>query len=97
MPSIVYAVSLPGQSNVRRGCLQSQQFNLDFLPGLITLRRMSNVTIVGAVLMGTAMAWPLSDNGHHVRLVGTHLDKEIIASCLDKRFHPRLRPRLRKR
>lgn len=44
--------------------------------------------------MGTAMAWPLSDNGHHVRLVGTHLDGDIIASCLDKRFHPRLRRRL---
>jgi glycerol-3-phosphate dehydrogenase (NAD(P)+) len=45
-------------------------------------------------MMGTAMAWPLSDNGHHVRLVGTHLDTEIIASCLEKRFHPRLRRRL---
>src|SRR5512137_2646804 len=55
---------------------------------------MSNVTIVGAGLMGTAMAWPLSDNGHQVRLVGTHLDREIIASCLAKRFHPRLRRRL---
>jgi glycerol-3-phosphate dehydrogenase (NAD(P)+) len=44
--------------------------------------------------MGTAMAWPLSDNGHNVRLVGTHLDKEIIASCLDRRWHPRLRRRL---
>lgn len=55
---------------------------------------MSNVTIVGAGLMGSAMAWPLSDNGHQVRLVGTHLDTDIIASCLEKRFHPRLRRRL---
>jgi len=55
---------------------------------------MSNVTIVGAGMMGAAMAWPLSDNGHHVRLVGTHLDSEIIASCLEKRFHPRLRRQL---
>ena len=45
-------------------------------------------------MMGTAMAWPLSDNGHQVRLVGTHLDREIIASCLEKRWHPRLRRRL---
>jgi glycerol-3-phosphate dehydrogenase (NAD(P)+) len=45
-------------------------------------------------MMGTAMAWPLSDNGHEVRLVGTHLDTEIIASCLDRRYHPRLRRRL---
>ncbi len=52
---------------------------------------MANVTIVGAGLMGTAVAWPLTDNGHHVRLVGTHLDGEIIRSCLDHGFHPRLR------
>ena len=55
---------------------------------------MSNVTIAGAGMMGTAMAWPLSDNGHHVRLLGTHLDREIIASCLEERWHPRLRRRL---
>ncbi|HOY57364.1 MAG TPA: glycerol-3-phosphate dehydrogenase [Verrucomicrobiota bacterium] len=55
---------------------------------------MSQVTIVGAGMMGTAMAWPLSDNGHQVRLVGTHLDREIIDSCLVQRFHPRLRRRL---
>jgi glycerol-3-phosphate dehydrogenase (NAD(P)+) len=52
---------------------------------------MSAVAIVGAGLMGTAMAWPLTDNGHHVRLVGTHLDGEIIQSCLEQRYHPRLR------
>ncbi len=51
---------------------------------------MATVTIVGAGLMGTAIAWPLSDNGHAVRLVGTHLDGGIIASCKEKRFHPRL-------
>lgn len=55
---------------------------------------MTDVAIVGAGLMGTAMAWPLTDNGHHVRLVGTHLDREIISSCLDQRYHPRLRRRL---
>lgn len=52
---------------------------------------MSNVAIVGAGMMGSAMAWPLSDNGHHVRLVGTHLDTQIIASCQAKGFHPKLR------
>ena len=57
---------------------------------------MSNVAIVGAGLMGTAMAWPLSDNGHQVRLVGTHLDREVINSCLANRFHPRLRRQLPK-
>lgn len=52
---------------------------------------MSIVTILGAGLMGSAVAYPLSDNGHTVRLVGTFLDDETIASCVDKRFHPRLR------
>jgi glycerol-3-phosphate dehydrogenase (NAD(P)+) len=52
---------------------------------------MANVTIVGAGLMGTATAYPLSDNGHNVRLVGTHLDRDIIKSCREKRYHPRLR------
>ncbi len=50
----------------------------------------TTVAIVGAGLMGSATAWPLSDNGHSVRLVGTHLDGEIIASCRKDRFHPRL-------
>ncbi|MCX7669491.1 MAG: glycerol-3-phosphate dehydrogenase [Anaerolineae bacterium] len=52
---------------------------------------MANITILGAGLMGTAVAWPLSDNGHQIRLVGTHLDAEIIRSCLEHGFHPRLR------
>ena len=55
---------------------------------------MANVAIVGAGFMGTATAWPLSDNGHAVRLVGTHLDAEIIASCKAKHFHPRLKREL---
>jgi glycerol-3-phosphate dehydrogenase (NAD(P)+) len=45
-------------------------------------------------MMGTAIAWPLADNGHRVRLVGTHLDAEIIRSCLEGGVHPRLRRRL---
>ncbi len=55
---------------------------------------MAVVTIVGSGLMGTAVAWPLTDNGHEVRLVGTHLDAEIIRSCLDKGYHPTLRRQL---
>jgi glycerol-3-phosphate dehydrogenase (NAD(P)+) len=50
--------------------------------------------IVGAGVMGTATAWPLCDNGHEVRLVGTHLDRDIIQSCKEKNFHPRLKRRL---
>jgi glycerol-3-phosphate dehydrogenase (NAD(P)+) len=52
---------------------------------------MANVTIIGAGLMGSAVAWPLADNGHRVRLVGTHLDGDTIRSCVERRWHPRLR------
>jgi glycerol-3-phosphate dehydrogenase (NAD(P)+) len=55
---------------------------------------MAKVTILGAGLMGTAVAWPLADNGHEVRLVGTHLDDAIIRSCLDRGYHPRLKRQL---
>ena len=51
---------------------------------------MATVTIIGSGLMGAATAWPLKDNGHEVRLVGTHLDAEIIRSCKESGFHPRL-------
>ena len=55
---------------------------------------MATVAIVGAGLMGTATAFPLSDNGHSVRLIGTHLDGEIIRSCKEKQYHPRLKREL---
>jgi glycerol-3-phosphate dehydrogenase (NAD(P)+) len=55
---------------------------------------MATIAIVGAGMMGTATAWPLADNGHAVRLVGTHLDGEIIRGCKEKRFHPRLKREL---
>jgi glycerol-3-phosphate dehydrogenase (NAD(P)+) len=55
---------------------------------------MAKVTIVGAGFMGTAVAYPLADNGHTVRLVGTHLDNEIIESCQERHFHPKLKREL---
>lgn len=39
------------------------------------------VTIIGAGMMGSALAFPARENGHSVRLVGTPLDKEIIDEC----------------
>jgi glycerol-3-phosphate dehydrogenase (NAD(P)+) len=48
------------------------------------------VTIIGAGVMGTAMVLPFSDRGYDVRLVGTHLDAEIITSIKTKQFHPKL-------
>jgi glycerol-3-phosphate dehydrogenase (NAD(P)+) len=52
------------------------------------------VTVLGAGRMGTAVTWPLRDNGHEVRLVGTHLDRDTIRSCRDHQFHPGLRRRI---
>jgi len=40
--------------------------------------------------MATALAFPLSDNGHEVRLIGTHLDREIIESIKETGVHPGL-------
>ena len=39
---------------------------------------MKKATILGAGMMGSAAAWPLSGNGYRVNLIGTHLDGEII-------------------
>jgi glycerol-3-phosphate dehydrogenase (NAD(P)+) len=52
---------------------------------------MAIATIIGSGLMGSAMAWPLADNGFTVHLVGTHLDGTIIESCKKNRFHPSLK------
>jgi glycerol-3-phosphate dehydrogenase (NAD(P)+) len=51
---------------------------------------MAHVVIVGAGIMGSAVAWPLSDNGHTVSLVGTHLDRDIIDEARKTNRHPRL-------
>lgn len=51
---------------------------------------MTTVTILGAGVMATALTWPLTDNGHEVRLVGTHLDREIIESIQNTGVHPNL-------
>jgi glycerol-3-phosphate dehydrogenase (NAD(P)+) len=55
---------------------------------------MANVVILGAGLMGSAFSTPLADNGHQVRLVGTHLDGDIIEEIHESHTHPRLRVRL---
>ena len=40
------------------------------------------------------MSSPLTDNGHEVRLVGTHLDREIIDSIKESGVHPGLELKL---
>ncbi len=44
--------------------------------------------------MGSAFSMPLTDNGHTVHLVGTHLDGDIIEEIHQSHVHPRLRSRL---
>ncbi len=39
------------------------------------------ITIIGAGMMGSALAFPARENGNTVRLVGTPLDKDIIDAC----------------
>jgi len=50
---------------------------------------MAVVTIIGAGMMGSALAFPARENGHEVRLVGTHLDREIIEVCKKSNRHPK--------
>lgn len=51
---------------------------------------MALVTILGAGDMGTALVTPLTRNGHRVRLLGTFLDAEIVATLRSGGKHPRL-------
>lgn len=55
---------------------------------------MANITIIGAGNMGTALCWPLADNHHAVRLVGTPLDDDVIRTIQGTRIHPRLQREL---
>lgn len=50
---------------------------------------MSVVTIIGSGMMGSALAFPARENGNEVRLVGTHLDGEIIDNCRAHNRHPK--------
>lgn len=50
---------------------------------------MAVITIVGAGMMGSALAFPARENGHSVRLVGTHLDRDIISACRETNRHPK--------
>lgn len=51
---------------------------------------MSTITVLGAGIMASALSVPLSDNGHEVRLVGTHLDRDIIEWIRKDGVHPGL-------
>ena len=51
---------------------------------------MGKIIIIGAGAMGTAFAYPCSDNKHEVNIVGTHLENKAIDELNKNRFHPGL-------
>jgi glycerol-3-phosphate dehydrogenase (NAD(P)+) len=55
---------------------------------------MSLITIIGAGMMGSAMSYPATDNGHTVRIVGTPLDREIIDCARETGMHKTLKRKL---
>ncbi|MBQ3049574.1 MAG: glycerol-3-phosphate dehydrogenase [Oscillospiraceae bacterium] len=50
---------------------------------------MAIVTIIGAGMMGSALAFPARENGNAVRIVGTPLDRDIIDACIKTNTHPK--------
>lgn len=50
---------------------------------------MAIVTIIGSGMMGSALAFPARENSNEVRLVGTHLDRDIIETCKKTNRHPK--------
>lgn len=55
---------------------------------------MATIAVLGAGIMASALSVPLTENGHRVRLVGTHLDREIIDQIRSTGIHPGLGIRL---
>jgi glycerol-3-phosphate dehydrogenase (NAD(P)+) len=56
-------------------------------------RAVAKIAVLGAGYMGSAITFPLAENGMDVRLWGTWLDDEIIQSCRAG-VHPKLKKRL---
>ena len=52
---------------------------------------MKTIVIIGSGMMGSALAFPARENGSTVRLVGTHLDREIIDTCRKTGRHPKFK------
>ena len=48
---------------------------------------MGKIVTIGAGAMGTAFAYPCSDNKHDVSIVGTHLENNAIDELNKNRFH----------
>ena len=52
---------------------------------------MSVVTLIGSGQMASALTFPLFENGHEVRLVGSPLDDEVIDRLREDNYHVNLR------
>jgi glycerol-3-phosphate dehydrogenase (NAD(P)+) len=52
---------------------------------------MARIAILGAGMMGSALAVPLVDRGHEVRFIGTELDDALITALKSGAQHPALR------
>ena len=52
---------------------------------------MATALVLGAGVMGSAFTLPLADAGTEVRLVGTHLDADLIDAVRATGVHPRLK------
>jgi glycerol-3-phosphate dehydrogenase (NAD(P)+) len=51
---------------------------------------MTTIAVLGAGIMGSALTIPLAENGHDIRVVGTHLDGDIVDSLKANGHHPGL-------
>ena len=49
---------------------------------------MGKIVIIGAGAMGTAFAYPCSDNKHEVNIIGTHLENKAIDTANPKKITP---------
>ena len=50
---------------------------------------MKKIAIIGAGMMGSALAFPARENGNEVLLIGTCIDNDIITNCKRTNRHPK--------
>ena len=50
---------------------------------------MKTIVIIGAGMMGSALAFPARENKNEVRIVGTPLDRGVIDTCRSTNRHPK--------
>ena len=58
------------------------------------VKKIKKVAVLGAGYMGSAITFPISDNGISVSLWGTWLDNDIISNCKKGKSHPKLKKKL---